>query len=237
MISQQKIPLKRKAILVYGNAKIALRFRNSLPLSHQKNSFYCDLGKSGGGKISMLNCIGTIDKPTKGDIYICGKSNHYWLTHGSKSVPTFGKIKNVSCLGGVTGFANIKILDFFWTRLSTEKFIFWHFFTKIRQSVFKAIMEKKWVFYHFLRFCFGLFWAEKTKFHWFFCFFSYFLLLFRVLRMKCWIANSIKKIRKKYSIFIPKKSEKSKNFEKSLIFKKIEVSLAKMQKTQFDFQL
>jgi len=30
------------------------------------------LGKSGGGKTSLLNIIGTIDKPTKGEIVICG---------------------------------------------------------------------------------------------------------------------------------------------------------------------
>ncbi len=31
------------------------------------------LGKSGGGKTSMLNVIGTIDKPTKGDLVVCGQ--------------------------------------------------------------------------------------------------------------------------------------------------------------------
>jgi ABC-type lipoprotein export system ATPase subunit len=31
------------------------------------------LGKSGGGKTSLLNIIGTIDKPTKGEITICSK--------------------------------------------------------------------------------------------------------------------------------------------------------------------
>jgi len=38
-----------------------------------RGEFICILGKSGGGKTSLLNCIGTIDKPTKGDLYICGK--------------------------------------------------------------------------------------------------------------------------------------------------------------------
>lgn len=35
--------------------------------------FVVILGKSGGGKTSMLNIFGTIDKPTKGDVTICGK--------------------------------------------------------------------------------------------------------------------------------------------------------------------
>eukprot|EP01084_Bolivina_argentea_P203772 347968_1 len=38
-----------------------------------RGEFIVILGKSGGGKTSMLNIIGTIDKPTKGDIYITGK--------------------------------------------------------------------------------------------------------------------------------------------------------------------
>ena len=38
-----------------------------------RGEFIVILGKSGGGKTSMLNIIGTIDKPTKGDLYIAGK--------------------------------------------------------------------------------------------------------------------------------------------------------------------
>eukprot|EP01084_Bolivina_argentea_P096635 173726_1 len=38
-----------------------------------RGEFIVILGKSGGGKTSMLNIMGTIDKPTKGDIYITGK--------------------------------------------------------------------------------------------------------------------------------------------------------------------
>lgn len=35
--------------------------------------FVIILGTSGGGKTTLLNIIGTIDKPTKGDIFICGQ--------------------------------------------------------------------------------------------------------------------------------------------------------------------
>jgi ABC-type lipoprotein export system ATPase subunit len=31
-------------------------------------------GTSGGGKTSLLNIIGTIDKPTKGTVVVCGTS-------------------------------------------------------------------------------------------------------------------------------------------------------------------
>jgi putative ABC transport system ATP-binding protein len=39
----------------------------------ERGEFICILGKSGGGKTSMLNIFGTIDKPTKGDLRICGQ--------------------------------------------------------------------------------------------------------------------------------------------------------------------
>jgi len=42
-------------------------------VSIERGEFIVILGKSGGGKTSMLNIIGTIDKPTKGDLYLCGK--------------------------------------------------------------------------------------------------------------------------------------------------------------------
>jgi len=38
----------------------------------KEGEFITILGSSGGGKTTMLNVMGTIDKPTKGDIYICG---------------------------------------------------------------------------------------------------------------------------------------------------------------------
>lgn len=41
-------------------------------LSIKEGEFITILGTSGGGKTTMLNIIGTIDKPSKGDVYICG---------------------------------------------------------------------------------------------------------------------------------------------------------------------
>jgi len=39
----------------------------------KRGEFITILGKSGGGKTSLLNILGTIDKPTKGELVICGK--------------------------------------------------------------------------------------------------------------------------------------------------------------------
>ena len=41
-------------------------------LTVQEGEFISVLGTSGGGKTTLLNIIGTIDKPSKGDVYICG---------------------------------------------------------------------------------------------------------------------------------------------------------------------
>ena len=41
-------------------------------LTIKDGEFITILGTSGGGKTTMLNIIGTIDKPSKGDVYICG---------------------------------------------------------------------------------------------------------------------------------------------------------------------
>jgi len=42
-------------------------------LTIKRGEFVCIFGTSGGGKTTMLNIIGTIDKPTKGEMKLCGK--------------------------------------------------------------------------------------------------------------------------------------------------------------------
>ena len=37
-----------------------------------RGEYVCIYGTSGGGKTTMLNIIGTIDKPSKGELFICG---------------------------------------------------------------------------------------------------------------------------------------------------------------------
>lgn len=41
-----------------------------ITLNIKRGEFICIYGTSGGGKTSMLNIIGTIDKPTKGELFI-----------------------------------------------------------------------------------------------------------------------------------------------------------------------
>lgn len=46
-------------------------------LNIKRGEFCTILGTSGGGKTTMLNIIGTIDKPTKGDLNLCGMRVRY----------------------------------------------------------------------------------------------------------------------------------------------------------------
>jgi putative ABC transport system ATP-binding protein len=54
-----------------GNEGVAALRGVSLNIKHAE--FIVILGKSGSGKTSLLNLLGTIDQPTKGDLYICGE--------------------------------------------------------------------------------------------------------------------------------------------------------------------
>jgi ABC-type branched-subunit amino acid transport system ATPase component len=42
-------------------------------LSIRRGEFVMLFGPSGGGKTSLLNIIGTVDRPTKGSVHLCGK--------------------------------------------------------------------------------------------------------------------------------------------------------------------
>lgn len=45
-------------------------------MSIKQGEFVVIFGLSGGGKTTLLNIIGTIDKPTKGELHLCGHSTH-----------------------------------------------------------------------------------------------------------------------------------------------------------------
>lgn len=40
----------------------------------KRGEFVMLFGTSGGGKSTLLNILGTIDKPTKGNVVVCGTS-------------------------------------------------------------------------------------------------------------------------------------------------------------------
>lgn len=57
---------------VYGE-KIKTQVLFGINLAFEEHSFNSIIGESGSGKSTMLNIIGTLDKPTSGEVYIDGK--------------------------------------------------------------------------------------------------------------------------------------------------------------------
>lgn len=57
---------------IYGE-KIQTQVLYDINISFEEKSFNAIIGESGSGKSTMLNIIGTLDKPTSGEVYIGGK--------------------------------------------------------------------------------------------------------------------------------------------------------------------
>lgn len=57
---------------IYGTA-VKTQVLFDINLSFKEQSFSSIIGQSGSGKSTVLNIIGTLDKPTSGEVYIAGK--------------------------------------------------------------------------------------------------------------------------------------------------------------------
>lgn len=57
---------------IYGES-IKTQVLYDINISFENSSFNSIIGESGSGKSTMLNIIGTLDKPTSGEVYIGGK--------------------------------------------------------------------------------------------------------------------------------------------------------------------
>jgi len=57
---------------IYGD-KIKTQVLYDINLGFEEKSFNSIIGESGSGKSTMLNIIGTLDKPTSGEVYIDGE--------------------------------------------------------------------------------------------------------------------------------------------------------------------
>jgi len=82
-------------------------------MSIKRGEFICIFGTSGGGKTTMLNIIGTIDKPTKGDMKLCGKMINHKTTDKDLA---FLRLKNIgfvfqtfNLLSSLTALENVEM--------------------------------------------------------------------------------------------------------------------------------
>jgi len=68
-----KILELKQIVKIYGEqTKNPYKALHEIDLSIQKHSFNAIIGQSGSGKSTMLNIIGTLDKPTKGQVMFNG---------------------------------------------------------------------------------------------------------------------------------------------------------------------
>ena len=59
---------------IYKTGDFEQKALDEVSISFRKNEFVSILGRSGGGKTTLLNIIGGLDKYTSGDLLIDGKS-------------------------------------------------------------------------------------------------------------------------------------------------------------------
>jgi len=82
-------------------------------LSILRGEFVVIFGLSGGGKTTLLNVIGTIDKPTKGEIVICGHRIDSTTTDNTLSHLRLKKIgfvfQTFNLLGSLTASENVEM--------------------------------------------------------------------------------------------------------------------------------
>ncbi len=64
----------RKVVKHYGRGKQAVEVLHELDLDIQAGEFLALMGPSGSGKTTLLNLIGGLDRPTSGEVVVCGES-------------------------------------------------------------------------------------------------------------------------------------------------------------------
>lgn len=82
-------------------------------LSIKAGEFITVLGTSGGGKTTLLNIIGTIDKPSKGDVYICGLRIKYSTKDQLLASIRLNKLgfvfQTFNLIGSLTALENVEL--------------------------------------------------------------------------------------------------------------------------------
>ena len=72
----------------YGKGEAKVNALKNVSFSLEKGEFAAVVGESGSGKSTLLNCIGALDEPTSGSIFIDGqnlfsmkedKRTQYWI--------------------------------------------------------------------------------------------------------------------------------------------------------------
>ena len=57
----------------YRMGKVLVQALKGINLCVRRGESICIMGPSGSGKTTLLNIIATIDKPTKGEVFVCAR--------------------------------------------------------------------------------------------------------------------------------------------------------------------
>jgi len=105
-----KIENGHKTYLLGLEGVAALR---GVSVTIKKKEFICIFGTSGGGKTTLLNLIGTIDKPTKGNVYIDGKRIRNSTSDKTMASLRLNKLSFVfqtfNLIGSLTALENVEL--------------------------------------------------------------------------------------------------------------------------------
>lgn len=100
----------QKAYLIGVEAVAAVR---GIDLSVKRGEFLCILGTSGGGKSTLLNCMGTIDTPSRGNLRLFGEymrsstsDSHYAKIRLNKIGFVF---QSFNLIGTMTAMENVEL--------------------------------------------------------------------------------------------------------------------------------
>jgi len=87
----EEIIVLRNVWKIYRMGKVLVQALKGINLRVRRGESICIMGPSGSGKTTLLNIIATIDKPTKGEVFVCGEN----VTEMSETQLAKFRLKNI----------------------------------------------------------------------------------------------------------------------------------------------
>ena len=88
-----------KLCKTYGKGETQVNALKDVSFTMQKGEFAAVVGESGSGKSTLLNCIGGLDNPTSGKVFLEGKDLFSMKEEPNNSAPQIGLFLGAEILG------------------------------------------------------------------------------------------------------------------------------------------